>query len=126
MGKTNNLQDFLLDLAIAIREKRQWDKKINPQDFSNSVRRIGLDTNVKPEHILKGKIAYSGNSLVVGTIPTYDYYYSEDGIFKTAAENMLIVDLAFESINTDNNVWVIDEQNNINLEDNILIIEEAE
>lgn len=41
MSKENNLTDFLTDVADAIREKKGTSEKINPQNFSEEIRRIG-------------------------------------------------------------------------------------
>lgn len=40
MGKDNNIQDFLTDVADAIREKKGTTDLINPQDFSNEIASI--------------------------------------------------------------------------------------
>ena len=37
MAKDNNIQDFLTDVANAIREKKGTTDAINPQDFSNEI-----------------------------------------------------------------------------------------
>lgn len=40
MAKDNNLQDFLTDIADAIREKKGTTEKINPQNFSSEIKGI--------------------------------------------------------------------------------------
>lgn len=40
MSKSDNLKDFLTDVADAIREKKGTTDKINPQDFSEEIRSI--------------------------------------------------------------------------------------
>lgn len=40
MSKTDNLTDFLTDVADAIREKKGTTEKINPQNFSDEIRSI--------------------------------------------------------------------------------------
>lgn len=40
MAKNNNLQDFVTDIADAIREKKGTEGKINPQDFADEIRDI--------------------------------------------------------------------------------------
>ena len=37
MSKSNNLTDFLLDIADGIREKKGTSDKINPQDFRSEI-----------------------------------------------------------------------------------------
>ena len=44
MAKDNNLQDFLTDIADAIREKKGTTDKINPQNFSNEIKSIQGET----------------------------------------------------------------------------------
>lgn len=40
MAKNDNLKDFLIDVANAIREKKGTIDKINPQDFSDEIKNI--------------------------------------------------------------------------------------
>ena len=40
MAKNNNLQDFLIDVANAIRNKKGTTALINPQDFSAEIASI--------------------------------------------------------------------------------------
>ena len=40
MAKNNNLTDFLVDVANAIRAKKGTTAKINPQDFSSEIASI--------------------------------------------------------------------------------------
>lgn len=40
MSKENNLTDFLVDVADAIREKKGTTEKINPQDFSEEIKNL--------------------------------------------------------------------------------------
>lgn len=42
MAKNNNLQDFITDIADAIRKKKGVDYKINPQNFSNEIADIKI------------------------------------------------------------------------------------
>lgn len=58
MAKTDNLQDFLVDLADTIREKKGTTDKINPQDFSSEIDKIGGPS--------KPKITYTGHADVEG------------------------------------------------------------
>ncbi len=40
MSKSNNLKDFLKDIADAIRYKKQSTVAINPQNFSDEIKNI--------------------------------------------------------------------------------------
>ena len=40
MSKSNNLRDFLKDIADAIRLKKQSTAPVNPQNFSNEIKSI--------------------------------------------------------------------------------------
>lgn len=55
MSKQDNLTDFLVDVADAIREKKGTTEKINPQDFSEEIRGIesggGNPNNATIEYI---------------------------------------------------------------------------
>lgn len=49
MAKTDNLTDFLTDIADAIREKKGTTEKINPQDFSSEIASIESGGSSKPQ-----------------------------------------------------------------------------
>lgn len=53
MSKTDNLTDFLTDVADAIREKKGTTDLINPQDFSNEIASIQSSSTPK-------KVIYTG------------------------------------------------------------------
>lgn len=46
MSKTTNLTDFLVDLANAIREVKKDTSLINPQDFSNEIRSLAIESSL--------------------------------------------------------------------------------
>lgn len=53
MSKTDNLTDFLTDVADAIREKKGTTDLINPQDFSSEIKSIQSSSTPK-------KVIYTG------------------------------------------------------------------
>lgn len=53
MSKTDNLTDFLTDVADAIREKKGTTDLINPQDFSSEIKSIQSSSSPK-------KVIYTG------------------------------------------------------------------
>lgn len=81
MAKNNNLQDFLIDVANAIRNKKGTTALINPQDFSAEIASISgggvvseldtSDTTTTAEDVLSGYSFYDKDGkLVSGTIET--------------------------------------------------------
>lgn len=66
MAKDNNLQDFLTDIADAIREKKGTTEKINPQDFATEIANLssgddsgsgsGEASTIKYYHLIKDYI----------------------------------------------------------------------
>jgi hypothetical protein len=69
MAKQDNLTDFLVDVADAIREKKGSSEKINPQNFSEEIRSIesGQVTEVEEKDI--NFYDYDGTLLFSYTIP---------------------------------------------------------
>ena len=51
MSKSDNLTDFLTDVADAIREKKGTTEKINPQDFSDEIKSIKTSTSMWTGHV---------------------------------------------------------------------------
>ena len=51
MAKDNNLQDFLIDIADAIREKKGTTDKINPQNFSNEISSLKVGDSSTIEYL---------------------------------------------------------------------------
>ena len=81
MAKNDNLQDFLIDVANAIRNKKGTTALINPQDFSAEIASISgggvvseldtSDTTTTTEDVLSGYSFYDKDGkLVSGTIET--------------------------------------------------------
>lgn len=65
MSKANNLKDFLIDLADAIREKKNKTGLINPQDFSAEIKGI-IAGDVQIPNV-------SGTLVITGGITEEDY-----------------------------------------------------
>ena len=85
MAKDNNLQDFLTDIADAIREKKGTTQKINPQDFATEIANLSggnteetsnieyLDISGVSDSRLKVALVYNCIYLK-GFIESYDAY----------------------------------------------------
>lgn len=61
MAKNNNLQDFIEDIADAIRKKKGVDYKINPQNFSNEIADIKIAVEGQ-----EGIIDHTANGIIDG------------------------------------------------------------
>ena len=74
--KTDNLTDFLTDVADAIRAKKGTTDKINPQDFSNEIRRLPIG-DASPFAIDFGEEIASGNPTFINALQEDINYYNE-------------------------------------------------
>lgn len=75
MARTNNLANFLTDVAAAIKEKTGSSETINGADFDTEISSIhvGVDTsdgNIVSRDLKLGKIAYSKDEKVQGSYDT--------------------------------------------------------
>lgn len=74
MGKNNNLHDFLVDVADAIREKKGTSDPINPQEFSNEIKGIQSGS---PFAVDFGEEIASGNAAYINALQEDIDYYNE-------------------------------------------------
>lgn len=74
MGKNNNLHDFLVDVADAIREKKGSTDKINAQSFSEEIRNIPSGS---PFAVDFGEEIASGNAAYINALQEDIDYYNE-------------------------------------------------
>lgn len=86
MAKENNLQDFLTDVANAIREKKGTSDLINPQDFSKEITSLagGNDVDVMKTIDLTETIINGGD---VATDKEYEEAYA---LFQVLANKIMI------------------------------------
>ena len=75
MGKNNNLHDFLVDVADAIREKKGTSEPINPQEFSNEIK--NLPSGASPFAVDFGEEISSGNAAYINALQEDIDYYNE-------------------------------------------------
>lgn len=105
MAKTNNLKDFLTDIADAIREKEGTTDLINPQEFSARVRALEIgsgegqeqeDPMPKPEHYVPFYVEALENVTIAFSNP---YEYSKDSItWHSATSNTSVSAQASERV----------------------------
>lgn len=79
MAKTNNLKDFLMDLADAIREKEGSNETINPQDFSNRIKALSGGGNEPSKQEWTGHADAEGLR-AIGWTEEDIAYYQENGV----------------------------------------------
>jgi hypothetical protein len=63
MSKQDNLHDFLVDIADAIREKKGSSEKINPQNFSEEIRSIESGTGTTEYAFGETMVDNTGNGV---------------------------------------------------------------
>lgn len=85
MSKQDNLHDFLVDIADAVREKKGTTEKINPQNFSDEIRSIegGGGGNAEIEYAdetIFGKDSYKNVVIDEGvkSIGDYSFYNAKN------------------------------------------------
>ena len=135
MAKDNNLQDFLTDIADAIREKKGTTEKINPQDFATEIANLssgggsGSGSEDNEQNYIYfilddgDTVFYQSIDILNKTERYYAVYNLETWepeltIFKSKeelalAQKNIIEGTIFEEINFDNKFAVIKWQNSI-------------
>lgn len=82
MSKTDNLHDFLKDLADTIREKTGVSESLNPQDFSKQIKNIQGSGSSEEESVTEyyyevlPDISDDATYLMVSVIPSPDYIFT--------------------------------------------------
>lgn len=76
MAKSDNIKDLMVDIAEAIREKRGIIDLINPQDFSEEIKKIGETS----ERAWTGHADYDGLK-AIGWTDEDIAYYQEHGVY---------------------------------------------
>lgn len=75
MSKQDNLKDFLVDVADAIREKKGTTDKINPQNFSEEIK--NLPSGASPFAVDFGEEIATGNPAYMGALQEDIDYYNQ-------------------------------------------------
>lgn len=75
MSKENNLTDFIVDVADAIREKKGSSEKINPQNFSEEIK--NLPSGASPFAVDFGEEIATGNPAYMGALQEDIDYYNQ-------------------------------------------------
>lgn len=89
MAKTDNLTDFMTDVANAIREKKGTTDLINPQDFSAEIASIESGEGYNVDDIASGVIA-GDLRFTINSIGAYSFY-NDTGITSVDAPNVTTI-----------------------------------
>lgn len=96
--KTDNLTDFLTDVADAIREKKGTTEPINPQDFASEILSMTSGEGYNVDDIASGMVA-GELRFTIDTIGAYSFY-NDTGITSVNAPNVITIGTyAFYNIN---------------------------
>lgn len=77
MAKNNNLTDFLTDIATVIRAKKGTSDLINPQDFSDEIAKLGINSGDSPFSWDWSQIGYTPENTVLQQQFEDDIAYSK-------------------------------------------------
>lgn len=89
MAKTDNLTDFMTDVANAIREKKGTTDLINPQDFANEILSMKSGEGYNVDDIASGVIA-GDLRFTINSIGAYSFY-NDTGITSVDAPNVTTI-----------------------------------